>query len=336
MAGVGIVGFGYWGPNYLRVLRLLDEVTTLSVCDSDPKQLSVVTNPSIKKYAHYNDLLKDPSLNVVIIATPAPTHFDLGKQALEAGKHIMIEKPMALRARDAQELQILADKKNKVLSTGHIFLYNDGIDFLKRHIHTKEFGKIHEIECVRQGHGPIRTEINAMWDLATHDISILLYLLEQNPVAVSAHGFKYRKDTCQEDSVTMILRFNDEVQTSIKVNWQYPIKERRVTVIGEKQMIRFNDTETTSPIAVYYKSVEPHGEISNSEYGSFKMITSDAGCHLPTIKIREPLVVQIQDFFEAIRTNRTPKSDGILGMNVVRILEAAQKSLEQNGMMMQV
>lgn len=334
MVGVGIVGFGYWGPNYLRILKQCDEVDYLAVCDMDPARLAAITPGNVAQYADYKAFLDDKQINAVIIATPSPNHYTLAKQALEAGKHLLIEKPVTLIAAQAKELNDLAKKQEKVLATGHIFLYNDGIDFLKKHIQTPAFGSIHEIECIRQGHGPIRTEINVMWDLATHDISILLHLLDQMPSAVSAQGWKYRQETKQEDSVVMTLLFSNGIQSIIKVNWQYPIKERRITVIGSNQMIRFSDTEPTAPISIYYKAAKPHGELSNPEYGAFKMITSDDGYMVPAVKIREPLLLQIQDFFSCIKTKAQPKSSGLLGYDVVRILEAGQESLNKNGALM--
>jgi predicted dehydrogenase len=331
MIGIGIVGYGYWGPNYLRILRQLGETNYLAVCDSDATRLESIKNTPIKRYTEYAAFLQDPNIHAIIIATPSPTHHKIALGALEADKHILVEKPVTLKAEHAKEIDEKAKQRNKVVLTGHIFLYNDGITFLKEHIHKQEFGKIHEIECIRQGHGPIRTEINVMWDLATHDISILLYLLEKMPITVAARGCKYRKETQQEDSVMLTLDFPDRTMCTIKVNWQYPVKERRVTVIGQNQMIRFSDTEQTAPISIYYKAAKPHGEISNPEYGAFKMITSDNGFHVPAVKIQEPLLLQIRDFLDAIQKKKQPKSDGILGIKVVQILEAAQESLQCDG-----
>lgn len=336
MAGVGIIGFGYWGPNYLRVLRQCDEVTYIAICDSDATRLKAIKNEQFKCYTQYDELLADPFVDAVIIATPSPTHYVLAKKAVEAGKHILVEKPVTLNPQEAQELTKLAEKNAKVFVTGHIFLYNDGVEYLREHIKKQEFGQVHEIECIRQGHGPIRTEINVMWDLATHDISILLHLLEKMPAAVAASGFKYRKETLQEDSVIVTLRFPNEVRAVIKVNWQYPIKERRITVIGSNQMMRFSDTQAAAPIVLYYKAVRPHGEVSNSEYGAFKMITSDNGYLVPVVKIREPLLLQLQDFLTCIKTGKKAKSDGALGTKVVSILAAAQKSLQQDGAFVEV
>ncbi len=331
MVGIGIVGFGYWGPNYLRILKQCDDVDYLAVCDMDRARLATITNGTIAQYTDYNVFLNDKKIDATIIATPSPSHYTLAKKALEAGKHLLVEKPATLHAVDAKELDEFAKKQEKVLATGHIFLYNDGIAYLKNHMNKGECGKVHEIECIRQGHGPIRTEINVMWDLATHDISILLYLLDQMPVAVSAQGWKYRQETKQEDSVVMTLLFPHEIKSIIKVNWQYPVKERRITVIGSNQMIRFSDTEPTAPVSIYYKAAKPHGELSNSEYGAFKMITSDDGYMVPAVKIREPLLLQIQDFLSCMKTKNQPKSSGLLGYNVVRILEAGQESLNKNG-----
>ena len=336
MLGVGIVGLGYWGPNYLRVLKQLNYVESITVCDMDPKKLEALADTRIRSYQEYTVFLKDDAIKGIIIATPPATHYPLAKQALNSGKHLLIEKPVTLQADEAQELSDLAQANDLTLATGHIFVYNDGISYLKEHIAKPEFGQIHEIECVRQGHGPIRSEINVMWDLATHDIAILLYLLEHTPTAVSAQGFKYRKNSSQEDSVILTLQFPEDVYSTIKVNWQYPIKERRVTIIGSQQMIRFSDTDVTSPISIYDKNVESHGEQSDPEYGSFKMITKDAGYRVPSLKIREPLSLQIQDFLDAITNKRQPKSNAALGVDVIRILEAAQTSLKNKGKLVQI
>ena len=183
MVGIGIVGFGYWGPNYLRILRQLDRVNYIAVCDSDPTRVASLNGDKVKKYTAFADIVADTNVDAIIIATPSPAHYVLAMQALQSGKHILVEKPVTLTAKEAKELQILAEEKQRVLTTGHVFLYNEGICFLKEHIQKSDFGKIHEIECIRQGHGPVRTEINVMWDLATHDISILLYLLGKMPTA---------------------------------------------------------------------------------------------------------------------------------------------------------
>lgn len=331
MVGVGIVGFGYWGPNYLRVLKQLEDVEYLAICDSDSQRILSVKDKNVKKYTDYALFLDDGKIDAIIIATPPSTHFTLAMQALEKGKHILVEKPVTLKSEEAKELDACAKKKEKVFLIGHVFLYNDGIQYLRNHIHKEEFGKVHEIECIRQGHGPVRTDINVLWDLATHDISIVLYLLGKKPLVVTANGFKYRPQTVNEDSIIATFEFSDSVYSSIKVNWQYPIKERRVTIIGENQMIRFSDTDTISPIIVFHKTVTPHGELSNSEYGAFKMITSDDGYHVPVVKIREPLLMQIQDFLQCISNKTVPLSHGSLGVDVIEILEAAMISLKNNG-----
>jgi len=336
MVGVGIVGFGYWGPNYLRILRQFPEVDYLAVCDINAERLKPLNNTKIGLYSDYNKFLQDPQLNALIVATPSPTHYELAKTALNQSKHVLLEKPVTLNSDHARELAELAKEKKLTLLSGHVFLYNDGIEFIKNHITKPEFGNIHEIECIRQSHGPIRTEINVMWDLATHDISILLYLLNQMPTEVSARGFKYRSQSKHEDSVVMTLHFPNETNSTIKVNWQYPLKERRVTVIGSNQMIRFSDTELASPVTIYDKSAGPHGEKSSEKYDEFKMLTRDGGQHSPSIKVREPLMLQIQDFLHCIASSSEPKSNSFFAVNVIKILEAAQESLNKKGVSVEV
>lgn len=281
-------------------------------------------------------LLQDKQVGAIVIATPPQTHYSLAKKALQHNKHVLVEKPMTLKSQECEELSDIARANNSKLSVGHIFLYNDGVNFLKKQISAPEFGKIHEIECIRQGHGPIRTEINVLWDLATHDISILLYLLDQMPTTVTATGFKYAKNSLQEDSVVLCLNFPNNVNSIVKANWQYPIKERRVTVIGENKMVRFSDTDISAPITIYDKSVLRHGEQSEADYGAFKMIVKDGGYYVPCVKVKEPLLMQMSDFLGAISKNQEPLSNSLYGVNVVRVLEAAQKSLENNGMLVGV
>ena len=336
MVGVGLIGLGYWGPNYLRVLRQIPSVEYLAVCDTNRAQLVSLHDAKIQLYDTHKAFFNDKNIQAIIIATPPLTHYDLTKMAINEQKHVLVEKPMTLSADQAQELSDLADNQQLILGSGHIFLYNDGIEYLNNHINKPSFGKIHEIECIRQSHGPIRTEVNVLWDLAPHDIAIALYLLNKMPHTVSAEGVKYLEDTQQEDSAIIQLYFDDHVYCNMKVNWRYPIKERLVTVIGSRSMIQFSDTDVQAPIKIYEKSVERHGEQSYADYGTFKMITKDGGYHVPSMKIREPLLIQINDFLRCINEHKNPKSDGKLGVKVVQILEAAQYSLRHDGIKVKI
>jgi predicted dehydrogenase len=330
---LGLVGSGYWGPNYVNTCKDFTDADLVWVCDKSPEALGRVKTKGLQLTNELSDLLNDPTLDGLIIATPTAAHYRMAKEALEAGKHVLVEKPVTMSSRECAELEQLAASKGRVLMAGHTYLYNDGVRFLEKHIHDKDkFGDIQGIECYWQSHGAFRTDMNVIWDLAPHGVSVSNYLAHDLPRSVQTLGTKYDSlaTKAKAEAVLMLLQY-PAFSSVVKVSWQHPRKQREVYAIGTKQMVLFDDVNTQAPVTIYEKSAVPHGERIGADYGSFKMITRDGGTHTPVVRMGQPLKSQLADFCEAITTGNPPLASARNGREVVRILEAADESLQRNG-----
>lgn len=327
MLKVGIVGYGHWGPNYARILAGRLPGAQLAACvDSRASRLALARaeHPDANLYADHKSLIEDRAIDAVIIATPSSTHRALAEDFLNAGVHVMVEKPMATTLEDAHAVTELAERRGLVLMVGHTFLFNPAVRTIKRYLEEGSLGRVLYFYFTRTGLGPIRQDVNALWDLAPHDLSMLRYWLGQEPVELSVHGQSYLKAD-QEDVVFLTLRYPGDILASIHVSWLDPVKVRHATVVGDQRMVVFDDTHPTEKLRLYDKgaSYQP----TRGEFGEFVASVRDGDILIPKLEASEPLREQLLHFVDCVHNDKHPLSDGAAGESAVRILEAAQRKL---------
>jgi predicted dehydrogenase len=329
MVEVAVVGAGGWGKNLVRNYFEIPDVNLRYVCDLNPDILQRVGQqyPEVRTTSSYDDLLRDPALDAVVIATTAPTHYSLSKAALLAGKDVYVEKPFVLEVEEAVELNMLADKHDRVLMVGHLLEYHPVVNKLKQMIEGGELGDVHYLYSQRLNLGTVREDENALWNFAPHDISSILYLLGKEPVDVSARGQSYLRNGV-EDVVFLTLNFADNSMANVQVSWLDPHKVRKLTVVGSSKMAVFDDLEASEKLKVYDKGAQ-----FNSDYDTFAEYVGlrFGDITIPHIKVGEPLRVECLHFLECVRDRKRALSDGQDGLRVVRVLDAAQRSLKNNG-----
>lgn len=328
---IGIIGSGYWGPNLIRNFMDLTNSEVVMVADLKKERLSKIKNsyPQVLVTENYRDFF-DQKLDAVVVATPPPSHYPITKDCLEHGLHALVEKPLTLKSTDAEELVEIAAKRSLILMVGHTFEYNAAVHALKDLMDKGDLGQIYYLDAARLNLGLFSRDLNVLWDLAPHDISILLYLLGKLPVAVSAHGTQCVFNGINDVAYVNMV-FPDNIMAHIHVSWLDPCKVRRVTVVGSKKMAVYNDIESLEKIKIYDKGVE-HPEYTNN-FGEFQFSYRYGDITIPNIRFTEPLKVECQHFLDCINTHTKPCSCGEDGLNVVRVLEAAQKSLVNSGHM---
>jgi predicted dehydrogenase len=330
MIKVGVVGCGYWGPNLVRNLRQASDCQLKVMCDASESRLTHMRRlyPEVATTRQYEDLLQDRDLDAVVIATPVRFHHSMAKAALEAGKHVFIEKPMARTGAEAQELVTLAREQGLILMVGHTFLFSPAVRRMKEIIDAGDIGQVQYISARRLNLGLFQKDINVAWDLAPHDISILLYLLEEFPLSVSCQGSSHVSRGI-EDVTMMYLNFRKNRCAFIHNSWLDPKKVRQMTVVGSQRMIIYDDTEPLEKLKIYDARVEvpPHYDT----FAEFTYSYHYGDSYVPYIKQDEPLKLECANFIESIREGTEPVTHGGLGMEVVRILEAANESLKQQG-----
>lgn len=326
---IAIVGCGYWGPNFIRLVQNNSDLNLMLVCDISDGALTKVRQsiPNLKTTTDLIKITNNDEIEAVIVSTPVNTHYEICKFLLEAGKHVLCEKPITTKYNEAIELYELATKKDKLLMTGYTFLYNSSIKFLNEHLGSIDFGKPLYFNFVRTGLGPIREDINAMWDLAPHDISMLLNFTRKEPKSVTAFGGDYIQSGLA-DIVFIVIEFGDKTLAKIHLSWLDPIKTRKITVVGEHQMITFDDIEINEKIKIYDKGVSYQSK--SGDFGDFQLAVRDGGIHIPNIKNKEPLKEELNNFIECIRLGKKPISNKKISCDVIKILEAAQYSLNDN------
>lgn len=325
---IGIVGLGYWGPNYARVVNELDGINLTWCCDINNTALSKFSKlyPSVKTTNNIQDLLKDESLDAVIIVTPAQQHYKIAKQCLEANKHILVEKPLSYKLSHAEDLVKLSKKKNRVLMVDHTFIFNPAVAKLKSLIQNGELGEIYYIYGAYNALGPIRRDVSAMWDLP-HFIYVVNYLLEQSPLTVSAFGQNYLFHGT-EDVVFMTFDYSGNIMFNLHCSWIDPVKIRKLTIVGNKKMVIFSDVEPEEKIRIYDKGIDINGD---PNFANLQTVLRNGDIIIPKIENKEPLKEVILSFIESIKTRNIPMSDGKDGLNLVKILTAAQYSLKHKG-----
>lgn len=337
MIKLAIIGAGYWGPNLIRNFYKIKEAEVHTVCDIEQKRLDFIKKqyPNINLTKNFNAVLKNPKIDAVIIALPVKLHYQFGKKALEKGKHVLIEKPLATKVSEARNLITLAKKNKKILMVGHTFLYNDAVRKAKEYIDKGVLGKIYYIYFQRLNLGRVRNDVNAMWNFASHDVSITLYWLNQKPFRVLAHGTDYLQNKV-EDIVFLNLEFKNKTFVQIHTSWLDPTKVRRAVIVGSKKMLIYDDVSENAKIqlfdkGVYKKTVRIRQELPIPRtYKEFKLFIRKGKVNIPKFKFREPLNIECTHFIDCIKNNKKPLSNGENGLEVVRILEAGQKSLKNN------
>lgn len=334
MITIGQIGLGHWGPNLLRNFMSLPDSRVKLCCDIDEaaRVRASDTYPGVETTADYDRVLEDGEIEAVVVSSPASLHYEHARLAIEHGKHLFVEKPIALDTTQAVELVRLAEARHRVLMVGHLLLYHPAVRQLKEYVDADDLGRIHYIYSHRLNLGKVRRDENAMWSLAPHDISVALYLLNQTPEAVSAQGRAFLRAGIH-DLVFLTMYFADGSLAHCHVSWLDPHKVRRFTVVGSKKMAVFDDMESREKIRLYdagvdFLDVSP--TIRDVDYGD--LLTLRFGdVYIPRVDMKEPLRLECQHFLDCIQQGTRPVSDGRNGVDVLRVLDAAQQSLEQDG-----
>jgi predicted dehydrogenase len=326
---VAIIGAGYWGRKLIRTYSSMEGTLVCWVVDRELRHVdevaSEVAHTAIS--ADLADCFLDQSIQAVVIATPASTHFEIARSALLSGKHVFVEKPLATTSADAESLCRLAEEHGLVLMVGHTFLYNEAIQRIKYCIDAGYLGNLCYVTTVRTNLGPIRVDVDAGWDLAAHDVAIMNYLLDSSPLSVSASGGQWVNRGI-DDAVFATLRYPKNVLVNVTVSWLNPVKTRQITIVGDRRMLTFDDSRRLEPLALYDKGVEdapsPSGVHARTEvYSGMEVV--------PRFLMEEPLRAECVGFVEAIRDGRPLLSSGGDGLAVVRVLEAITESAGRSG-----
>jgi predicted dehydrogenase len=314
---VGVVGLGYWGPNLARNLHALPGCELAWLCDADTQRAQALSAayPGVRVSERFAELLADPDLDAVVLATPVPTHAALAVAVLDAGKHCFVEKPLAQSVADAERAVAAAAASGRVLMVGHLLEYHPGVRALKRIVKDGELGELRYVYGNRVNLGVLRSDENALWSLGAHDVSVVLALAEEEPTELWARGECYMREGV-EDVVFAFLRFPSGLSAHLHLSWLDPHKERRLTVVGDRRMATFDDMVAERKLTVYDKRFDEHGIARAGEARS------------PAIPVTEPLRLECEHFLECVREGRTPRSDGESGLRVVRVLEGLQRELD--------
>ena len=322
---IGVAGLGYWGPNLARNFASLPGCELRWCCDASEvaQERAAARFPGVSVTGDLTDLLEDPQLDAIALATPVPTHAGLAAAVLEAGKHCFVEKPLAQSVSDAERAVSVAQAAGRVLMVGHLLEYHPGVQALKKLADSGELGDIYYIYGNRLNLGKLRADENALWSLGAHDVSVLLLLAGEEPVEAVAHGESYVRPGV-EDVVFCFLRFPSGLTAHLHMSWLDPHKERRFTVVGARQMATFDDMALEGKLTVYDKGFDEDAR----GYGEY--ITRSGSIFSPRLPNVEPLRLECEHFIECVSSGRPPRSDGASGLRVVRVLEELQRSLDQS------
>lgn len=330
MTGIGVIGYGYWGPNLVRNFAQVDGAAVTAVCDANTKRLDVVNKlyPAVATYTDVTTMLDDPTVDAVAVATPVSTHYPLAKQALLAGKHVFVEKPFTSTSAEGEELIALADERGLTLMVDHTFIYTSAVRKMHELVSAGELGSLYYYDSVRVNLGLFQSDVSVMWDLAVHDLSIMDYLLDQDPLTVSATGVAHVEGQ-PVNMAYLTCMFPDNLIAHFHVNWLAPVKVRQTLLCGSEKMVVFDDVEMSEKVKVYDKGVilDEAAELVYQKHVGYR--TGDMWA--PRLDNIEALAVETRHFVECITTGSTPLSDGRAGLRVVRILEAAHESMAQQG-----
>jgi predicted dehydrogenase len=326
---IGVIGFGQWGPNHVRNFRLIEDCKVTRVCDAREVRLGLARRlfRDVPVTAAASDIMAAPDIDAVVVATPVCSHFELVRQALVAGKDVLCEKPLAATVEEGRVLCDLAAQKRRILMVGHVFLYHPCVQHLKADLDRGEFGRIYYLDAVRTNLGPVRQDVGAIHDLASHDISIFNHLLGVLPIEVSATGGSYLQNDF-EDIGFLTLTYPRGVVCHVHTSWLNPRKVRQLTIVGDRRMAVWDDMDNLEPIRYYDKGVMVDHYAS---FGEFQMVLRDGVITIPKVQMSEPLLLQDQEFVRCVRDRSTPVAAGEFGLAVLRVLEAARESLRNRG-----
>jgi predicted dehydrogenase len=322
--GIGVIGYGYWGPNLVRNFMQLNESNVAMVSDLNEDRLQKVKEnyPSVLTTVSYKDIIENPEIDAVAIATPVHTHFKFASEALESGKHVFIEKPMCASGDEGEHLIKLSENMKRKLMVGHTFLYTSAVNKMKEVIESGELGEIYYINAQRLNLGLFQQDINVVWDLAPHDISIILYLLNREPLSVQYIGASHINPSI-EDIAVLTLKFSNDIIAFVQSSWLDPDKVRKITVVGSRKMMVYDDVQASEKIRIYDKGVEVPKHYDT--YAEFHYSYKYGDIVIPKLDGSEPLRTQLSHFLDCIKYDKIPRSDGYNGLQVVKILEQAKK-----------
>jgi predicted dehydrogenase len=329
------IGYGPWGQNLMRALAGIKGVGIELCCETDKKLRENVKAlyPGIEVTGHIDEILGRSDIDAVVIATPAGLHYEHAKKCLDAGKHVFVEKPLALSSFEAKELVETAERKNLILMVGHTFLYNDAVRYVKNMIEKEDLGEIYYMYFQRLNLGSVRQDVNALWNLAPHDVSIAQFWLGEKPDKINAQGIS-RLQKGIEDACFVNLSYPSGRFVHIHVSWLSPFKMRQAVIIGSKKMLFYDDTSADQKIVIYDKGIDRKditkdiGPFPFQNFGQFTLIKRAGDILIPRISFREPLKVEMEHFVECVREGKKPLTDGRNGLEVVEILEKAQQAMQ--------
>jgi len=328
MIRVGVIGYGYWGPNIVRNLHGLDSAQLVAVCDRSPEaqKRAIQAHPSVKVTSEPSEILRSPGIDAVAIVTPVCTHFELAKAALENGKHVFVEKPFTSNVAQAEELIELALKRNLKIMVDHTFLFTGAVKKILQLIDQGELGDLYYYDSMRVNLGLFQHDIDVIWDLAPHDLAIMDYLIQKEPEAVVATGQAHLNG--HVDVAFITVYFPQNTIAHINVNWLSPVKVRTTLIGGEKKMLVWNDLEADEKVKIYDKGVQ-----MTSGEGVYELLVSyrSGDMWAPKIEQTEALKVELKYFVDCIESDQTPFNDGVAGLRVIKLLEAAKVSLKRRG-----
>lgn len=335
MVKVGIIGCGYWGPNLVRNFSKTERCKVVVVCDLDDKRLAHMKSlyPGVMTTRRYETILEDSDIDAVCIATPVATHFHLALQALKCGKHVLVEKPLCDSSAKSKILVDTAKEQKRILMAGHTFLYSRAIEQIRDILSKNELGKIYYISMERLNLGLFQKDINVVWDLAVHDITILKYITNKKPIAVSAIGRSniYRNI---EDMALITLEVQGGIWAHIRLSWLDPHKVRKLVIVGSEKMLVYDDIEPVDKITIFDKGVNIPKHYDTFE--DFKFAYRYGGVSKPLVDTTEPLWIECNHFLDCIEGGKKPKSDGEHGVRVIKVIEAIQDSIKSKGAWRQV
>jgi len=329
---IGVIGCGYWGPNLLRNFAENEAAQLRLICDLDDARLAAMGRryPAARTTNDYQNLLADSGLDAVAIVTPVATHFQIAKEALLAGKHVLVEKPLTATTREAEELIELAERNRRTLMVDHTFVYTGAVRKMKEIVASGELGDLLYFDSIRINLGLFQRDINVLWDLAPHDLSIMDYLIERQPIGVSALGSCHIEPGI-ENIAYLVMKFPDDFIAHFHFNWLAPVKIRRTLIAGARKMILYDDIEPTEKVRVYDKGVTAN-RVTDREADYQTLVSYRTGdVWAPKLDSTEALRHVVAEFLDSIVSKRKPLTDGEVGLRVVRILEAAQQSIKEGG-----
>ncbi|HKH43098.1 MAG TPA: Gfo/Idh/MocA family oxidoreductase [Thermoanaerobaculia bacterium] len=333
LSRIAVIGAGHWGPNLIRNFHTHQTSEVAWVVDRDPRRLELARAryPDVWVSADPADAFADPDVNAVVIATPTVTHYPLAAAALHAGKHVLVEKPIATRVEEAEELCSLADRLERILMVGHVFLFNSAVRRIKEYLDEERLGQIYYFSMVRTNLGPIRSDVNAAWDLAAHDVAIANYWMGATPLGAAAQGGSWINRGI-EDAVFANLWYPYEVMAQLNVSWLSPRKVRDITLVGEKGMLTFDDMNLQEPVRLYDKVVTDQRSSGFVDtFASFRTSIREGDVLIPRVTTGEPLRTECDHFLDCIAQGTRPLADGWSGAAAVRVLAAFDRSMREGG-----